>query len=72
MDKTPIFKITDYIERDLKWEEKECNSIGIDFNYYQLKEGFANEATASSEDVAEHAIMLIMETTRICCKPGST
>ncbi len=39
MDKTPIFKITDYIERDLKWEEKECNSIGIDFNYYQLKEG---------------------------------
>lgn len=121
MDKTPIFKITDYIERDLKWEEKECQSIGIDFEYFQLKDAsaseliknlidadivltnmarmsaevldglgnlkvlirhgigydnvdvetatrngiiFANEATASSDDVAEHAIMLIMETFR--------
>jgi len=121
MDKHSIFKITDYIERDLAWEEKECNRIGIDFNYYQLKDAsaseliknlkdadivltnmagmsaevldglenlkvllrhgigydnvdvkaatrngiiFANEATASSDDVAEHAIMLIMETYR--------
>lgn len=119
--KKPIFKITDYIERDLKWEEEECKKIGIDFNYYQLRDAsaaeliknfkdadivltnmadftaevldgltnvkvllrhgigydkvdveaatrngivFANEATASSDDVAEHAIMLILETFR--------
>jgi D-3-phosphoglycerate dehydrogenase len=113
------FKITDYIERDLKWEEEECRKLGINFARYQLKEAppsriiecvrdadivlvnmakfseevisgldkakvilrhgigydnvdvqaatrngiiFANEATASSEDVSEHAAMLIFET----------
>jgi D-3-phosphoglycerate dehydrogenase len=114
-----IFKITDYIERDLHWEEEECRKLGIRFAYYQLKYApaqkiiravsdadivlvnmarftekviagleraqviirhgigydnvdvaaatargiiLANEATASSEDVAEHAVMLIFET----------
>ena len=113
------FKITDYIEPDLVWEEEECRRLGIHFAYYQLKDAlpgeiikqvkdadivlvnmarfsaevieglpsvklilrhgigydnvdvaaatahgivFANEATASSEDVAEHAVMLILET----------
>ena len=121
MNKKIIFKITDYIERDLKWEEQECKKLGIDFYYYQMRDAstsdlienfkdadilltnmatlnsevldglenvkvllrhgigydnvdveaatrngiiFANEATASSDDVAEHAIMLIMETFR--------
>ena len=121
MNKKIIFKITDYIERDLKWEEEECKKLGIDFHHYQLRDAspseliktfkdadilltnmanfnaevmdglenvkvllrhgigydnvdvaaatrngiiFANEATASSEDVAEHAIMLILETYR--------
>ncbi|MEN8228851.1 MAG: C-terminal binding protein [Bacteroidota bacterium] len=121
MSTTPIFKITDYIERDLQWEEEECQQIGIGFKSYQLRDAsaseiikhfkdadilltnmadmnaevldglenvkvllrhgigydnvdveaatrngiiFANEATASGEDVAEHAIMLIMETFR--------
>ena len=121
MNKKTIFKITDYIERDLKWEEEECKKLGIDFFYYQLRDAsaseliktlkdadilltnmatlnaevldglenvkvllrhgigydkvdveaatrngiiFANEATASSDDVAEHAIMLILETFR--------
>ncbi len=121
MNKKIIFKITDYIERDLKWEEQECKKLGIDFHYYQMKNAspsdliknfknadiiltnmadftaevldglenvkvllrhgigydnvdveaasrngivFANEATASSDDVAEHAIMLILETFR--------
>jgi D-3-phosphoglycerate dehydrogenase len=121
MKKKIIFKITDYIERDLKWEEEKCKKLGIDFYYYQLRDAsaseliktfkdadilltnmatlhaevldglenvkvllrhgigydkvdveaatrngiiFANEATASSEDVAEHAIMLILETFR--------
>ena len=119
--KKTIFKITDYIERDLKWEEEKCKKLGIDFYYYQLRDAsaseliktfkdadilltnmatlnaevldglenvkvllrhgigydkvdveaatrngiiFANEATASSEDVAEHTIMLILETFR--------
>ena len=121
MDKKITFKITDYIERDLKWEEQECNKLGIDFHHYQMRDAtpsdlikkfkdadilltnmagftaevidglenvkvllrhgigydkvdveaatrngiiFANEATASSTDVAEHALMLIMETFR--------
>ena len=116
-----VFKITDYIERDLKWEEEECKKLGVDFSYFQMRDAspkeliknfkdadvlltnmvnfnaevlagldnvkvlirhgigydkvdvkaatengivFANEATASSEDVAEHAIMLILETYR--------
>ncbi len=119
--KKTIFKITDYIERDLKWEEEECKKLGIDFYYHQLRDAsaseliktfkdadilltnmatlnaevldglenvkvllrhgigydkvdveaatrngiiFANEATASSDDVAEHTIMLILETFR--------
>jgi len=121
MSKKVVFKITDYIEPDLKWEEDECRKLGIEFSYYQMRdksarelidtfkdadilltnmatfnaeviEGlenvkvllrhgigydkvdvdaatkngivFANEATASSEDVAEHALMLIFETWR--------
>ncbi|HOW86360.1 MAG TPA: C-terminal binding protein [Candidatus Aminicenantes bacterium] len=113
-----VFKVTDYIERDLAWEEKECRKLGVRFSYYQLKDApaaeivrqvgdadivlvnmagitadvvagltrtrlilrhgigydnvdvpacsrngivFANEATASSEDVAEHAVMLMFE-----------
>ncbi len=113
-----VFKVTDYIERDLAWEEEECRKLGVRFSYYQLKDApaaeivrqvgdadivlvnmagitadvvagltrtrlilrhgigydnvdvpacsrngivFANEATASSEDVAEHAVMLMFE-----------
>lgn len=116
MKKKLMFKITDYIERDLKWEEEECRKAGIDFGYFQLKYAspaeiisqvgdadivltnmakfnaevfaglermkvllrhgigydnvdveaatrhgvvFANEALASSEDVAEHAMLLM-------------
>ena len=121
MSKKVVFKITDYIEPDLKWEEDECEKLGIDFQHYQMRDAsptelienfkdadilltnmatfnaevmdglenvkvllrhgigydkvdvdaatqngivFANEATASSEDVAEHALMLIFETWR--------
>jgi D-3-phosphoglycerate dehydrogenase len=118
MNNKIIFKITDYVERDLKWEEEECKKLGVDFYYYQKRDAsptelietfkyadilltnmanfsaevmdglenlkvllrhgigydkvdvaaatkngiiFANEATASSDDVAEHAIMLIFQ-----------
>jgi D-3-phosphoglycerate dehydrogenase / 2-oxoglutarate reductase len=114
-----IFKVTDYIEPDLLWEEEECRKLGIAFSAYQLKNApaadivaaagdadillvnmaridaevlagltrtgviirhgigydnvdvaaatrqgivFANEATASGEDVAEHAVMLMFQT----------
>jgi len=118
-DQAPVvFKITDYIERDLDWEAGECRKLGVSFAAFQLKPAppariveavkdadivlvnmarfpaavisrlkrtrliirhgigtdnvdaaactrhgivFANEATASSEDVAEHALMLILE-----------
>ncbi len=115
------FKITDYIEFDLKWEEEQCGKLGIDFSHYQMKtaspqelidtfkdadillvnmakmnaevmagldnvkvmlrhgigyDNFdlaaatkagivcANQPTASSEDVAEQAIMLMLATYR--------
>ena len=32
-----IFKITDYIEPDLKWEEEQCRELGVDFSHYQMK-----------------------------------
>jgi D-3-phosphoglycerate dehydrogenase len=121
MSKRIVFKITDYIEHDLQWEEKECAKLGVDFFYYHMKEsppeeiiknvkdadillvnmakmpsdvinklektqviirhgiGYdnldveagtengiicANEPTASSEDVAEQAIMLMLATYR--------
>ncbi len=113
-----VFKITDFIERNLAWEEEQCRELGVRFASYRLKDAppdeivrnvsdadivlvnmaaftaeviagltnvrlvlrhgigydnvdvpactrhgivFANEATASSEDVAEHAIMLMFE-----------
>lgn len=119
MARVVTFKITDYIEPDLLWEEEECRKLNVRFASYQLKDApparlieavgdaeivlvnmapfsqeviaglqatrlilrhgigcdnvdvraatahgivFANEATASSEDVAEHAVMLILET----------
>ncbi|MFC1528313.1 C-terminal binding protein [Candidatus Latescibacterota bacterium] len=120
MGKT-VFKITDYIEFDLEWEEEQCRKLGVDLTYYQLKTappdeiiknvkdadfllvnmakmtpdvmagldnvkviirhgiGYdnldlpaatengiicANQPTASSEDVAEQAIMLMLATYR--------
>ena len=38
-----IFKITDYIERDLEWEKKECARLGVDFSYYKLKSASTSE-----------------------------
>ena len=112
-----VFKITDYIERDLEWEDEECRKLGLRFEPFQLKEApaaeivrhvgdadivlvnmarftreviaglarakviirhgigydnvdvpaatehgiiLANESTASSEDVAEHAVLLML------------
>ncbi len=112
-----VFKITDYIERDLEWEDEQCRNLGLRFEHSQLKEAppaelirhagdadivlvnmarfsreviaglarakviirhgigydnvdvqaatdhgivLANESTASSEDVAEHAVLLML------------
>jgi len=117
MSRKQIIKITDFIERELDYEERELAKLGVDFSHYQMKSsppaelirefrdadflvvnmakmtaevmaglddvkviirhgiGFdnlnlpaatehgiicANEPTASSEDVAEQAIMLIL------------
>ena len=32
-----VFKVVDYVEHDLKWEEEECNKLGVRFEAYQLK-----------------------------------
>jgi D-3-phosphoglycerate dehydrogenase len=112
-----VFKITDYIERDLQWEDEQCRELGLRFEHFQLKQApapeiirhvrdadivlvnmarfsreviaglektkiiirhgigydnvdvaaatdhgiiLANERTASSEDVAEHAVLLML------------
>jgi len=116
-----VFKVTDYIESNLRWEEEQCAKLDVDFSHYQMKyaspeeiveqvkdadillvnmakipmevidrlgetqviirhgigydnldvpaateKGIvcANEPTASSEDVAEQAIMLMLATYR--------
>ncbi|MFC1692321.1 C-terminal binding protein [Candidatus Latescibacterota bacterium] len=38
-----VFKITDYIEFDLSWEEKQCRQLGVNFSYYQLKTAPSDE-----------------------------
>ena len=42
-----VFKITDYIEPDLKWEEEQCAKLGVDFSCYQMK-------NASPEEIIKH------------------
>jgi len=32
-----VFKVVDYVEHDLKWEEEECKKLGVYFEAYQLK-----------------------------------
>ena len=44
------FVITDYIHTDLKWEEEQCREMGIDFEYYQLKEAPPQELLKVSAD----------------------
>ena len=43
MNKKTKFKITDYIERDLKWEEEECKKLSIDFYHYQKRDASPTE-----------------------------
>ncbi len=42
-----VFKITDYIESDLKWEEEECKKLGVGFSAYRL-------INASPKEIIEH------------------
>lgn len=43
MNKKIVLKISDYIEKDLQWEEQECEKLGIDLKYYQLINAPADE-----------------------------
>ncbi len=45
-----IFKITDYIERELEWEEKECAKLGVDFKHYQMRNAEPAELIATCKD----------------------
>lgn len=40
MSNTITYKVVDYVEHDLDWEEEECRKLGVNFEAYQLK--FAN------------------------------
>ncbi len=50
MSERIIFKITDYIEHDLAWEENECRKLGIDFHSYQMKESGPDEIVRNVGD----------------------
>lgn len=45
-----VFKITDYIEPDLKWEEDERKKLGIDFHYYQMRDALPKELIDTFKD----------------------
>ncbi len=32
-----VYKVVDYVEKDLEWEKEECSKIGVHFDAYQLK-----------------------------------
>jgi len=50
LDKQIKLKIIDYVEKDLKWEEDECDRLGIDFSYCQMKDASAQEIINSFKD----------------------
>jgi D-3-phosphoglycerate dehydrogenase / 2-oxoglutarate reductase len=50
VDKKIVLKITDYIEKDLQWEEQECDKLGIDFKYYQLINAPVGEVIEALKD----------------------
>jgi D-3-phosphoglycerate dehydrogenase / 2-oxoglutarate reductase len=50
VNKKIVLKITDYIEKDLQWEEEECDKLGIDFKYYQLISAPAGEIIEALKD----------------------
>ena len=59
-----VFKVTDYIEPDLKWEEEQCAKLGVDFFHYQMK-------YASPEEIVEQvkdADILLVNMAKIPCK----
>ncbi len=49
MAKTKVV-ITDYIEPDLKWEEEQFEQLEVDFSYYQLKFGSAEQILGVTAD----------------------
>ncbi len=58
-----VFKITDYIEPDLKWEEKQCAELDVDFSYYQMKNSSPEEIVRHVKD-ADILLVNMSETTR--------
>lgn len=32
-----VYKVVDYVEKDLEWEAEECRNLGVEFEAYQLK-----------------------------------
>lgn len=44
------FVITDYIEPDMKFEEEQCEKLGVDFHHYQLKNADPQELLEVSAD----------------------
>ena len=46
MGNSILFKISDYIEPDLKWEKEECAKVGVELTAYQLKYASPSEIIA--------------------------
>ena len=45
-----VYKVADYVEHDLKWEEDECKKMGVHFEAYQLKFAPPEEIIAKCRD----------------------
>jgi len=45
-----IFKVVDYVEHDLEWEEEECEKLGVYFEAYQLKFASVEEIIEKCRD----------------------
>ncbi len=45
-----VYKVVDYVEKDLEWERGECRKLGVEFKEYQLKFAPPSEVVEKCRD----------------------
>ena len=50
MNSKIVYKVVDYVEKDLEWEKEECRKIGVHFEAYQLKFASPGEVIEKCRD----------------------
>ena len=66
------FKITDYIEHDLTWEEEQCKKLGVDFHFYHLKESPPDEIVRNVSDADILLVNMAKITPDVICRLENT